>query len=523
MDHVQAVTLFLLLLIAAVSALSLVLPVPYPIMMVIGGSLVGFVPGMPSFEIEPDLVLFVLLPPLLYNAAYSSSVRDLRRYARVISLNAIGLVLVTAAVVAVVAHVLVPGLPWAAALALGAVVSPTDPLAATQIARRFGLPQRIIVVIEGESLINDGAALVLLQSAVGVAGGAAFVWWQVGGRLGVAVVIGVAVGLLVGYLGNVVTGHARDDDTLRVTLSLVAAYLAYVPADALSGSGVIASVVAGLVMGHRAPVVTTSGSRLRSGAFWEVLVFLVNAVLFASVGLELPLVLESQSRALGTLLGLGLLVAAVVVVTRFAWSNVVVVLIRTLDRREAQRQLRSTWQLRIIGNWCGMRGAVSLAAVLALPRTFPERDLLTFLTLVVIWVTLVGQGLTLPALIRRLRAEDDGVAAREELHARKAATRAALEEIDLLEEEDWARADTLERLRGMYEFRWRRLLQRAGHAQDGDEDVESRSRDYQRVVRRLLEAQHRAIVDLRDRGDVGNDALRVVEHELDLEEQRLDS
>jgi monovalent cation/hydrogen antiporter len=197
--------------------------------------------------------------------------------------------------------------------------------------------------------------------------------------------------------------------------------------------------------------------------------------------------------------------------------------IRTVDRRPSQRERRASWQLRMVGNWSGLRGAVSLAAALALPTDFPERDLLVFVTLCVIWATLVGQGLTLPLLIRALRITDDGSFAHEELVARKVAARAALARIDELVGEDWAREDTLDRMRGLYEFRVRRLLQRAGKAEDGAEDAETRSRDYQRVVRAVLDAQRLALVELRREGRIGNDVLVTVERELDLEEERLDA
>jgi Na+/H+ antiporter len=523
MSDVPTVTLFLLVLVAAISALSRVLRVPYPILLVVGGSLVGFLPGMPSVTLDPDVVLFVMLPPLLYNAGYSSSVRDLRANARVITLSAVGLVVATTCVVAVAMHEAVDGLPWAAAFALGAIVSPTDPLAATQIVRRFGLPSRSVTVIEGEALVNDGSALVIYQTAVAVAGGGAFVLWQAGGLFVVEVVGGVAVGLAVALLMNWLSQHAHEDQLLRLVLSLASGYLAYLPAEELGLSGVLAGVTVGLVMGHRAPVISTSTSRLRNDAFWEILVFLLNAVLFASVGLQLPNVLAGQDRSAAELAGLGLLVAAAAVLTRLVWTHVITFVIRALDRRESQRARRSTWQARTVSAWCGLRGAVSLAAALALPANFPQRDLLIFLALCVIWATLVGQGLTLPALIRVLRVHDDGVLAREELHARKGATSAALEELERLSGEDWTRPDTLERMRGLYQFRRRRLAQRAGHRQDENEDIESRSHDYQRIVRTVIEAQRRELVRLRDAGEIGNDALNVVQRELDLEEERLDS
>jgi CPA1 family monovalent cation:H+ antiporter len=523
MATIQVATLFLLVLVAAASALSRVLAVPYPILLVVVGSLAGFVPGMPHVTLDPDVVLFVLLPPLLYNAAYSSSLRDLRANARVITLSAVGLVAATTCLVAVAAHLVVPELPWAACFALGAVISPTDPLAATQIIRRFGLPSRSVTVVEGEALVNDGSALALYQTAVAAVGGTAFTVWEAGGLFLVEVAGGIAVGIGVALVMNRVFRFAGGDRLLWLVLSLATGYLAYLPAEQLGLSGVLATVTAGLVTGHRAPLISTASVRLSNGAFWEIQVFLLNAVLFASVGLQLPGVLAGQHRSVAELAVLGVLIAATTILARLVWTHVITFVVRAIDRRPSQRARRSSWRARTVSAWCGLRGAVSLAAALALPADFPERDLLIFLALCVIGATLVGQGLTLPWLIRTLRVTDDGVSAREELHARKAATRAALDELQQLDGQDGTRPDTLERMRGLYEFRHRRLAQRAGFQSDDGEDVESRSHDYQRIVHTVINAQRRELIRLRDTGEIGDEAMNIVQRELDLEEERLDS
>ena len=323
MEHVELVLLFLLVLVAAASALSRVLAVPYPILLVVVGSLAGFVPGMPHVTLDPDVVLFVLLPPLLYNAAYSSSLRDLRANARVITLSAVGLVAATTCLVAVAAHLAVPELPWAACFALGAIISPTDPLAATQIIRRLGLPSRSVTVVEGEALVNDGSALALYQTAVAAVGGTAFTVWQAGGLFLVEVAGGIAVGIGVALVMNQVFRYAGGDRLLWLVLSLTTGYLAYLPAEQLGLSGVLATVTAGLVTGHRAPLISTASVRLSNGAFWEILVFLLNAVLFASVGLQLPAVLAGQHRSVAELAVLGVLIAATTILTRLVWTHVI--------------------------------------------------------------------------------------------------------------------------------------------------------------------------------------------------------
>jgi monovalent cation/hydrogen antiporter len=523
MEHVELVVLFLLLAVAGLTALARVLDVPYPITLVVGGSLVGFAPGVPDIQLDPELVLLVFLPPLLFNAAYLSSLRDLRNDLRSITLTAVGLVLVTMCAVAVVAHAAISGLPWAAAFALGAIVSPTDPLAATAIARRLGVPRRSVAIIEGESLINDGTALVAYRTAVAAAVGGTFDLLDATADFVVNAAGGIAVGLVAARVLVVLFRKAVGDDVVGVILSLAAGYVGYLPAESLGVSGVLAAVTVGLIVGHRGSELSTPTSRLRGYAFWEVLVFLLNAVLFVLVGLQLPGILDAQSRSALELIGLAALIGAVVIACRLVWSNTMPYVVRALDRRPSQRARRVGWRVRMVSAWSGLRGSVSLAAALALPTGFPERDLLIFLTLGVIFATLVLQGLTLPRLIRALRVEDDGAGMREELLARREATEAALARIARLGDEDWTREDTLDRMRRQYEFRRRRLSQRAGALEeDGAEDLDARSVTYQRTIREVLEAQRRRIIGLRDEGAISDEVLHALERELDLEDQRLE-
>lgn len=519
-EHVELVILFLLVAVAALTGLAQWLKVPYPILLVIGGSVLGFAPGVPHVELEPDLVLLIFLPPLLFNAAYFASLRDLRADARAISLNAVGLVLFTMCAVAVVIHAAVPELPWGAAFAFGAIVSPTDPLAAITIARRLGVPRRLLSIIEGESLINDGTALVAYRAAVVATVSGSFSLLGASGEFVLNVAGGAAVGLVAAQILTWVFRRI-DDDVLGITISLIAGYAGYLPAEEFGVSGVIAAVVVGLVIGHRASEVSSSGSRLRGYAFWDVLVFLLNALLFVLVGLQLPGILDDQERSFGALLGLGALAGAVVIAARVAWSFLMPYVVRALDRRPQQLARRVGWRPRMVMAWSGLRGSVSLAAALALPETFPERELLIWLTLCVIFATLVLQGLTLPLLIRRFEIHDDGGAEREELIARKAATRAALDRLDALAEEEWTRDDTVTRTRALYEFRYRRLAQRAG-ADGEDENLDERSVAYQRMLRDLLDIQRAELVRLRNAGEISDEIMHGLTRELDLEDQRLE-
>ena len=523
MEHVELVIFALLVAAAGLAVLARVVNVPYPITLVLGGAAIGFVPGIPDVQLDPDLVLLIFLPPLLYGAAFFTSLRDLRRNARPIALLSIPLVFVTMCAVAVLGHELI-GLSWAEAFVLGAIVSPTDAVAPAEILRRVGAPRRLLAVIEGENLTNDWTALVLYRFAVAAVvtetfslGEAAleFVWSGVGG---------LAIGLVAGRIIREVRRRI-DDPPTEITISLLSGYAAYLPAEELGVSGVIAAVTVGIYMGWHTPELTTPLMRIQGVALWEILTFLLNAVLFLLVGFQLPQVIDAISgHTTGELVLWGLLVSVVVIAVRMAWQFTVVYLIRAVDRRAVQRERRSTWQQRAVIGWAGMRGSVSLAAALALPlRTdsgapFPERDLIIFLAFAVIMATLVGQGLTLGPLIRWLRVEDDGSEEREEVAARIRLAEAAIARAEELDGVDWVRPDTLDRVRGLYDYRRRRF----GARSDGDGDeYEERSGAYIRLMYEIFDAQREALINLRNIGDISDEVRRRVERELDLAESRL--
>jgi Na+/H+ antiporter len=520
-DDVEVVLVALFVSVVVLAAAARAINVPYPIVLVIGGAVLGFLPGLPDVQLDPNLVLVLFLPPLLYAGAFFANLRELRTNLRPITLLSVGLVIATVLVVAWVAHALIDGLSWPAAFALGAIVGPTDPVAATAIARRLGVPRTLVTVLEGESLVNDATALVAYRIALSAAAGMGFslldaswdfVWKAAGG---------IAVGLVVGWVIAWVR-ERLDDPLVENTIGLLSAYAAYVPAERLNVSAVLAAVTVGCYVGWQAPRIASPATRLQGFGMWDLLQFLLNAVLFVLVGLQLPVVLDGlDTTHWTTLLGYAAAVSAAVVLTRLVWQQSVVFLVRALDRRESVRARRSTWQLRVIGGWAGMRGAVSLAVALALPLDFEQRDLLIFLTFAVIFVTLVLQGLTLPPLIRWLGVTDDGTdEQREELKARLVATKAALARIEELKAEDWTRDDTLERLQRMYEYRKRRLAARAGKIED--EGFEDRSFTYQTILREVLEAQRAEVVRLRNEGTISNEVMHRIEHELDLEDERLE-
>jgi Na+/H+ antiporter len=516
----------ILIAVAGLSLLARALNQPYPIVLVIGGALFGFVPGVPTVRLDPNVVLVVFLPPLLYGSAFFANLGDIRRNLRTVTLNSVLLVLATMALVAVAAHAVIPGLNWAAAFTLGAIVSPTDPLAGSTIMRRLDFPRRLISGVEAEGLFNDATALVAFKVAVAAVVSGTFSFADAGLKFVAGAAGGIAIGLAVGWVVAQVRARVNDAQT-SITISLFSGYAAFIPANALGLSGVLAAVTTGIYMGVRGPSIVSARIRLQGFFFWDIVDFLLNASLFVLVGLQLRDVVNAlPGQSAATYAGYAAVVSGVVIGARLLWVFTVPYIIRALDRRPQQRTRRVGWRPRVIVGWSGMRGAVSLAAALSLPfttdagRAFPDRNLIIFLTFAVIFATLVVQGLTLPALIRRLHISRDDSEDSEEIRARLTATKAALAQLDQLEGEDWTRSDTIERMRGLYDYRKRRFAARAGKIED--DGYEDRSLAYQQLVQSVLAAQREALVHLRDDGDISNETMNRVITELDLEESRLE-
>jgi len=525
MHEIDIVLVSLLGSVVVLGTIARLIGIPYPIVLVIGGLVMGFVLGPDdTVTLDPELVLVLFLPPMLYSSAFFANLQDIRAGIRVVTVNAVGLVLVTMCTVAVVAHAVVDDLSWPVAFVLGAIVSPTDPLAATEILRRLHAPRRMVSLIEGESLLNDGTALVAYNTAKIAATTGVFVFWNAVGDFAVSAVGGIAIGLAAGKI-LIEIRRRIDDIPTEVTISILSGYAGYIPAEAAGWSGVLAAVTVGIMLGWAAPQISTASMRLTGYAVWEIIMFLLNALLFVLIGLQLPTILEGlQNESASTLLWWATAVSGTVILTRFVFAQLFTWFIRFVDRREVQRARRSTWRIRVVNAWCGMRGSVSLAAALALGVTFPHRDIVLFLTFSVIFVTLVLQGLTLPPLIKALHIEDDGADEREELIGRRAAADAALARLDELQQAEWTNDDTAERMRKLYEYRQRRFAIRAGELEDGDgaQAVETRSRRYQKMVRSVLTAQRDRLTELRNSGEISNDVMNRLVRELDLEDERLE-
>jgi len=519
----------ILLLLAVVAGLTVVarwLAIPYPIVMTIGGLALSFVPNLPRVELPPEVVFLVFLPPILFAAAYTMSPRELRMYARPIGLLAIGLVLATTLVVGVAVHALVPEIGWAAAFALGAIVSPPDAVAATSIARRLGLPRRAVAILEGESLVNDATALVALRLAIAAAATGTFSFAEAASSFFIVAVGGVAIGLAVGFVLVWIEGRLNDPP-VEVLVSLLGPFAAWIPAEAIHVSGVLSVVTAGLILGRAAPRVMSSDTRILGSGVWQMAIFVLNGLVFILIGLQLPTITGSlrADRSFGELAVLGVTVSLAVILVRLAWVFLGTYLPRWLSSRIREREAQQSPRVVLVVAWAGMRGVVSLAAVLALPLTveggapFPGRDLLLFLTFSVILATLVGQGLSLPWLIRRLGVGDDGSAEHEELHAREAATAAALDRIASLETEWPGHGELIDQLRARYEH----LADHIDHGHDAETHETTHDQEWVEhaaIRQALIDAQRVAVIDLRDRAVIGEEALRRVERDLDLEELR---
>jgi Na+/H+ antiporter len=494
--------------------------VAYPILLVLGGLALAYIPGVPSIVLDPDVVFLLLLPPILFGAGYATPIRDFKANLRPIVLLAVGLVLFTTVVVGVVAQVLIPELAVnaGAAFALGAIVAPPDAVAATAIFRRLGAPRRIVTILEGESLINDATALIAYRFAVAVAIGGAFSLANAGTSFVVVGLGGIAVGVVVGFI--LTEGWRRTNDpTLEIMISLLAPFAAYLPAEALGLSGVLAAVVAGLIAGRRAARVLSPDARLMGRAVWDIVIFVINSLAFMLIGLQLPSILRALDQSGSTLIGYGLAISLIVIVTRIVWVFPATYLPRLLSERIRKRDPYPPPKAVFVVSWAGMRGAVSLAAALALPIDvrFPQRDLVIFLTFCVILATLVGQGLTLPFLVRRL-----GVAAAtgpdtEESHARLAAVEAALTRLTDLQDEYPGHRELVDQLRSRYEHEASHVWP---HPEGPRDESEQELLDHLEIRTAVLDAEREAVIRLRDDGIISDEVLHRIERDLDLETLR---
>ncbi len=523
MDSVAILTAVLatLLAIAVLYEISRRLGVPYPTLFVLGGLLLAAIPGLPRIAFEPDLVLLLFLPPLLFIAATRTPVRELRANRRPIIRLAFGLTIFTMIAVAIVAELMVPSLGWAAAFTLGAIVSPTDAVAATSVFRRLGIPRVAVSLVEGEALFNDAVALVAYRAGLVAVASGAFLLVGTVSSFFVAAVGGIALGLAVGLVSAYVL-RRLDSPTVEVVLSLIVPFAAYLPADFAGLSGVLAAVTAGLVVGSQLGKVLTAQSRVLWLSTWKMIDFVLNGFLFVLIGLELPSVMAGLAgRDITQLLVHTAVICAIVVLARLAWVFTAARLRSSPARMIARTNPRLAGRLTFVVAWSGLRGAVSLAAALALPLDFPERNLIQLVTFGVILVTLVGQGLTLPAVVRWAGWDGVELDGDEGTAARAAAYQAGLAEIDHQRELWPGHQPLIDRLEAGLQDRMEHL---ALDTDDVNETADRRQErfEHQQIQLAMVRAQRNAVIDMRDRGEINDETLREVERELDLEELRME-
>jgi CPA1 family monovalent cation:H+ antiporter len=498
---------FLILLLAAAAVLVRLadrVSVPYPIVLVLGGLAIGLVPALPHLELDPDVVFLVFLPPLLHAAGWFSSPRELKAEVRPLALLAVGLVLATMAAVAVVAHAIVPGMSWEAAFVLGAIVGPTDPVSASATFARLGAPPRVRLLVEGEAMINDGTALVAYRAALVAAVEGTFSAGDAAVEFVLSAAGGVAAGLAAGWLGTQVI-RRQSDVALSIFVTVITAYASYVIAEELHVSGVLAAVASGIYSGWNAHSAMDAGTRLSGIAFWGVMVFGLEALLFVLLGLQAPQLADVID--IDSLVVPGLVVALTVIVVRMAWAML------------PGGGLGDSARERIVIGWAGMRGAISLAAALAIPAGLQERPEILVITFVVILVTLVGQGLTLAPLLRRLDLPGPNRWSPDEATVRLEAAQAALDRLDELEQEG-ASPEALRRLRELYRRRFAVCVAVLGGGElpaDGRAEL----REYGQLRRDLIAVERASLLGLRNEGRAGQELVRKVERDLDLEEARI--
>lgn len=498
---------------------------PYPVVLVLGGLVLGFVPNLPTVKLDPDFALAFILPPILYHAAIFTSWRDFRANLRAIGLLAIGLVIATTVAIAVVARYLVPDMPWSAAFVLGAIVSPPDAVAATAILNRLRIPRRIVAVLEGESLVNDATGLVIYKFAIAAVLTGAFSLAEAGGSFVVVGVGGIAVGLAMGWIFIRVHRYVREF-MFEISVSLVLPFVTYLAAESVNVSGVLAVVAAGLLRGWHAPEIFSAETRLQAHAVWSVIIFLLNSLVFILIGIELSDALDRLTDYSFRELALyATAVGATAILVRFAWVFPATYLPRLLSRHLREIDPAAPWQHIVIVSWAGMRGIVSLAAALALPyltrdgAAFPARDLIIFLSFAVIFVTLVLQGTTLGPLIRWLGVGADSSEEEEERQARIKTAYAAVAELDQLVANGTYEAKVIGPVRA--EYRSRIVDCDVGKAVRAGDDAGGATAARRAIRLQVVAAERRRLIKLRRDRLIGDEVLHRIQRELDLEELRL--
>jgi CPA1 family monovalent cation:H+ antiporter len=503
------------------------LRISYPIFLVMAGLGISMIPGIPLIRLDPNIVFIIFLPPLLYSAAWYTSWHEFWRMRRPISLLAFGLVLLTATATAYAAHYLIPDFPLALGFLLGGIVSPPDAVAATSVLENLKVPKRIVTILEGESLVNDASSLIIFRFALAALVTGKFIVWKAGADFLLVVFMGILTGLVIAHIVYAIHRWLPTTATIDTAITLISPYLMYITAEHFHYSGVLAVVSGGLFLSFRSHDVFNYSSRLQSVSVWNVIVFLLNGVVFILIGLQLPGIVRGLGEySLRAAIGYGFAISLVVILVRLAWVYPGAYLPRLLSKKIRQTEVRPKMKHVFITGWSGMRGVVSLASALAIPITlsggeaFPHRNLILCITFIVILVTLVFQGLTLPLIIRWLGVEaDDNEEEQKQWALRLRLARTVLQHIETQYEPEATSIEPFRQLKARYE----RVADNAGR-QIGAGDHQEKEPDFMPAFRKLLlevvEVQRQELARLRNGDEYSDELLRSKELDLDLEEAR---
>jgi len=524
----ENISLIILLLfgVAFLAVLSNRFKFPFPIALVLSGLLISLIPGLPTISLQPYVVFILFLPPLLYGAAWYTSWHEFKTYYRSISLAAVGLVLLTTTMVAVAAHYIIPDVSWPLCFLIGAIVSPSDAVAANSVTKGLGLDPRLITIIEGESLVNDASGLIAYKYALAAVMAGNFIFWQAGLNFIWVVLAGVSIGLIIGYLMYLVHKNFICTPVIEVTLTCLTPFASYLTAEYFHVSGVLAVVTTGLYLSFRSNEIFTNQSRIMVYSVWETILFILNGLIFILIGLQLRSVMEGIKDYTGSELALyGLAISAVVIIMRFIWV-IPGSLIPALSKRINAKRPFNPRNLVVFG-WSGMRGVVSLAAALSIPllmrdgTAFPHRNLIIYITFCVILTTLILLGFSLPWVIKKLKIEPYSPAA-EEYEVRTKVVNSSIQHIE--ENLSMISGELLNNIKNKYEIKFNRLQKTDLPANYFDGEAPSVANifnEYSKLQIDMIGVERKSLQQLHRSGEASEEIIRKIERELDLEETRL--
>jgi monovalent cation/hydrogen antiporter len=521
--------LSLLFLCSMLTMLSEKLRISYPIFLVIAGLLISFIPGIAPITLQPELVFLIFLPPLLYAAAWNTSWKDFWQFKRPILMLAVGLVIFTSTAVAFAANAMIPDFPLALGFLLGGIISPPDAVAAASVLQNLSMPKRVLTILEGESLINDASSLIVFRVALVAVSTGQFFFWKAAQDFMLVAIAGIAIGLIIAHIVYAVHRFLPTNGSIDTSLTIISPYVMYITAEHFHFSGVMAVVSGGLFLSFRSHEIFNYNSRIQVMSFWQTLTFLLNGLVFILIGLQLPAITTALGQySVGSSILYAIVISLITIALRIIWVFPGAYLPRILSKKVRLKEKRPSWQSVFVVAWSGMRGVVSLASALAVPMTlgnnlaFPHRNLILFITFVVILFTLVLQGLSLPFVIRWLKLRDDEseTAAEQELEVRLRLASAALTYMQSEHGDELGDVDAFRRLKERYE----RMIEITNKKLLKEEDMAVTGGFLPRYRRMLLEivaVRRKALQELRREQKYDAELLRNKEWELDLEEARL--